>query len=69
MANKTEVMVPTMEVFGTFKAVEVPELKAKALELPYSGHQMAMYVVMPDENKPELLHWLTNNIQKVLFCS
>ena len=55
-----------MEKFASFKAVDVPQLKAKAIELPYEGQQMAMYVVLPEKNTPEILHWLTNNIMKVI---
>lgn len=65
LANGKEILVPTMEKFASFKAVDVPQLKAKAIELPYEGQQMAMYVVLPEKNTPEILHWLTNNILKV----
>jgi serpin B len=38
-----------MHQTAKFRYAEIPEWKAKVLELPYEKHEMSMIIILPDE--------------------
>ncbi|XP_072747876.1 serine protease inhibitor 3/4 isoform X4 [Anoplolepis gracilipes] len=55
--------VPTMYRKGNYKYVELPEHKAKCIELPYANSEISMVIVLPDE--VDGLGALINNLEQV----
>jgi serpin B len=47
--EKTEKQVPTMFINGNFYYGELPDLKAKFIELPYDNEDLKMVIIVPNE--------------------
>ncbi|OXU29427.1 hypothetical protein TSAR_002441 [Trichomalopsis sarcophagae] len=47
--GKTEKKVPTMFASGSYVYGELPDLKAKFVELPYENKDLKMVIIVPDE--------------------
>ncbi|XP_014476095.1 PREDICTED: serine protease inhibitor 3/4-like isoform X3 [Dinoponera quadriceps] len=59
----TEKQVPTMYRKGYYKYLDLPEINAKCIELPYANTQISMVIILP--NEIEGLAALTNNLDAV----
>jgi len=47
----TEFKTQMMKRSGQFNYTEIPELESKLLELPYSGEDVSLYIVLPNERQ------------------
>ena len=50
-ADNKQVVTPMMNRTGKFNYTEIPELSSKLLEIPYTGDEISLYIVLPNESQ------------------